>query len=149
MVPALHKHRRWLPFFNMRHVLTTILSICLLTTFAQDKHLIGTYSDTLSTPKLFISIQENGKFSADEFTEEGKRTLIGTWTFQNDTIRLRTAKIWGWLKESPNEKKEVIPKEFPDTLISVDNKKRLTLLMPAKYSESNEIHAGTRLKKIK
>ena len=84
----------------------------MLTAVGQDKSLIGTYSDTLATHEIILTLQDNGKFKTDEFMSEGKRTLIGTWTFRNNLITLKTDKIFAWDKKTPNEKKESGLKSF-------------------------------------
>lgn len=127
----------------MRQLLTLILSISLLTAFGQTKSLTGTYTDTRTTHKITITIRDFGQFESEELMTEGKRTLIGIWTFKNDTITLKTNKILAWDKKT-NEKKEYTPNNFPDSFISVDKNKQLTLLAP-KNTEVLE----TRLQKLK
>ena len=128
----------------MRHLFTLIFATGLLTTFGQTKSLTGIYADSLTTHKIILDIQDNGKFTTDEFMSEGKRTLFGTWTLQGNLFTFKTNKIWYWDKKKPNEKREFTPKDFPDTFASVDKDKRLTLLAP-KNTEALDV----RLRKIK
>ncbi len=116
----------------------------MLTAFGQTKSLTGTYSDTHPIHKIIVNIRDSGEFKCDEFMTEGKRTLIGTWIFKNDTITLKTNKIWTWDKKTPKEKKEFIPNFFPDSFILVDKNKQLTLLAPR-----NTEALDTRLQKLK
>jgi hypothetical protein len=123
--------------------LLTILSISLLTAFGQTKTLTGTYTNNRTTHKITIIIRDNGQFESDELMTEGKRALIGTWTFKDDTITLKTNKILAWDKKT-KEKKEYAPNNFPDSFIYVDKNKQLTLLAP----KDTEL-LDTRLQKLK
>jgi len=115
-------------YVNMRQILLLVLSISSLTTFGQVDFFIGSYSDTLTNHKLILTFTDN-EFRADEFLNEGRRTLTGVWTSRDNTIILTTYKIFAW-EEKTNEKKEIIPDDFPDMFISVDRDQQLTLLAP-------------------
>ncbi len=75
-----------------------------------------------------MTIQDGGHFKTEEILDEGKRSLLGTWTFQKDTFRLKTTKIFGWDKKALNKKMEFTSEGFRDMLATVDKDSILTIV---------------------
>jgi hypothetical protein len=129
----------------MRQLLTLFFFIFILTASGQISSLPGTYTinDTL---EFELKLQADKKFIVKEISQDGERTLRGNWTFQNDTIILKTTRVSGWEKKT-NERRDFCTNDFPDTIISVDKERHLTVL-PPKNATGEDKYMITKLKKI-